>query len=525
MIWNLGKETTMKIGLLGIICCLPILVVISGKSISPDVRYLAFKEEVFYEGEKDDEEYVLKEVESLQSSLDELTSRIDHFLLETMNNDPDWKFFPNTYISGRKINHTKSLEEAKKQCKKTDDCVGITRENGDFELRVGPKTDAGTSGQHSWILNLEKCNDPLKEEFMINIDILERNYKDLRGQRFRRPDGRCIYNGQFSHVNKLLEYNPSLKFTTLHSPSTCNFDNSSESGESILFGIKSMPGAADFRQSIRDTWLNPDLWKQLGFQIKVVFIIGLKSDEDLTEEMREHDDLLISDFVENQYVMPYKFLALWRFMEDKCFTADFVFMGDDDTLVVPQNLINEISKIKSSPSIEAIGCKKEAEPVCRNPKIKYFIPKQVYGKPKWPRYMSGGGFLTTGEFTRAVAKAAREEKLVIPLDDTWTGMLIEKIGKGQNMARSEGICMGLMENFSVHDTCATRGLAITHKVIDSDFMRSAFADLISENFKCDAQNMKTIQTKVRKMRNEKQTVWKENFLNFKTLNFTVPNLS
>ncbi|CAG5108629.1 Oidioi.mRNA.OKI2018_I69.chr1.g3882.t1.cds [Oikopleura dioica] len=517
MTWNLRKETTMKICLLGIICCLPFLLTISGKSRCFDARY--FKKAVFYEAATYDE--VAEKVENLHSSANELTSRIDQ-----MSNDTDWKLIPNTKIFGRTIDRVKSLEEAKEQCKITDECIGITRENGGFELRVGPKTGASTSDQHSWMMSLEECDDPLKEEFMINIDLLERNYKELRGQRFRRPDGRCIYNAQFSHINKLLEFNPSLNFSTLHSPSTCNFDNSSESGETILFGIKSMPGAADFRQSIRDTWLNPDLWKQLGFQIKVVFIIGLKGDEDLEEEMKEHDDLLVADFVENQFVMPYKFKAFWAFMEEKCSNADFIFQGDDDTLVVPQNLINEISKIKFSPSIEAVGCKHgEGAPAVRNPKDKYFIPDQIYPKSTYPRYMSGGGFLTTGEFTRALAKVAREEEKVMPFDDTFTGTLIEKIGKTENMVRSETICMGLQEQFSVHDTCATRGLTITHKVIDSDFMRSAFAELNSEKFKCDALKMKATQGRLRRKRIEERTAWEENFMKFKEVNFTVPNRS
>ncbi|CAG5102779.1 Oidioi.mRNA.OKI2018_I69.chr1.g462.t1.cds [Oikopleura dioica] len=370
--WRNIKEKRMKICLLGIICCLPFLVFIFAKSMSPEIRYSAFFREVYYDSTTQaslknmyaEKEYLLNEVDNLRSSLNQLSSRIDRFLLNLdMSNDQDWNFYADTYISGctkNRCEKIESLEEAKERCKKADDCIGITRENGAFQLRAGPKAYSSTSGEHSWMLKLEKCDDELEGEHMINIGYLEKSYKDLREQRFRRPDGRCIYNGQFSHINKLLEFNPKLNFSTLHSPSTCDFTNSNESDfESILFGIKSMPESSNFRNSIRDTWLNPDLWTKLGFKIKVVFIIGQKENANLTEEMRKNEDLLVLDFEESHYNLPYKDMAFLRFIEEKCSTADFVFKGDDDILLVPQNLINEISKIKSSSSIEAIGCKKD----------------------------------------------------------------------------------------------------------------------------------------------------------------------
>ena len=88
-----------------------------------------------------------------------------------------------------------------------------------------------------------------------------------------------------------------------------------------------MPEALSFRDAIRDTWLNYELWNDLGFQIKVVFIIGQDGKTNLTEEMKMHDDLLVLDFEESHYNLPFKDLAFLQYIAEKCPSIDFVFKG------------------------------------------------------------------------------------------------------------------------------------------------------------------------------------------------------
>ena len=88
-----------------------------------------------------------------------------------------------------------------------------------------------------------------------------------------------------------------------------------------------MPENFDFRNAIRDTWLNYELWDDLGFQIKVLFIIGNPEKTNLTEEMKTNDDLLVLDFEESHYNLPFKDLAFLRYIEEKCSAVDFVFKG------------------------------------------------------------------------------------------------------------------------------------------------------------------------------------------------------
>ena len=92
---------------------------------------------------------------------------------------------------------------------------------------------------------------------------------------------------------------------------------------------------------------------------KIVFILGRNSEFDLSEEIEINDDLLILDFDESHFNLPFKDIGFLRFIKNSCSVVDYVFKGDDDILLVPQNLASEIEMLKNRPQKEAIGCFKE----------------------------------------------------------------------------------------------------------------------------------------------------------------------
>ena len=52
----------------------------------------------------------------------------------------------------------------------------------------------------------------------------------------------------------------------------------------------------------------------------------------------------------------------------------------------------------------------------------------MYSEEKWKTYFSGAGYLTTGNFSRELAKMAEKTKMV-PFDDCWIGILIDEMNK------------------------------------------------------------------------------------------------
>jgi hypothetical protein len=107
--------------------------------------------------------------------------------------------------------------------------------------------------------------------------------------------------------------------------------------------------------------------------------------------------------------------------------VDYVFKGDDDIMVVPENLLFQIKALQKSPTYTMTGCLKTDEPTNRNLESKYFTPIEIYKNDLLPKYFSGAGYLLARE---AVFKliSVRSRVLLFPLDDVYFGQLIKMAG-------------------------------------------------------------------------------------------------
>jgi len=297
-------------------------------------------------------------------------------------------------------------------------------------LRSGPGFGSGTGRSwYKWEAEsaAERCSidnfiDDHRDVIKINMtELLEDEwYAELFGARLGRAEGNCVFMFGYSHMNSFVKFDKNLKISVVQQPEDCSFN---EGENSILFGIKTLPASSAFRKAIRETWLNPKIWKWLGYHIKVVFLIGNPEEIDLSEEVERHNDLLILDFEESHYNLPYKDIAFLRFIRNHC-RADFIFKGDDDIVLIPQNLVTEIEHLKKTPGKQSFGCLKGPEAVMRHPYFKYFVPKQLYEPSIYPLYFSGAGYVTTLGFALKLEEQTAQMP-VLPLDDTYIGSLIQ----------------------------------------------------------------------------------------------------
>ena len=84
-------------------------------------------------------------------------------------------------------------------------------------------------------------------------------------------------------------------------------------------------------------WVIKLVHQTLGFDVHVVFLIGSIGNE-LSEEIRSYGDILQLNFTESHYMLPIKDIAYLNYIRQSCPEADFVFKGDDDILLVPENI-------------------------------------------------------------------------------------------------------------------------------------------------------------------------------------------
>ena len=59
---------------------------------------------------------------------------------------------------------------------------------------------------------------------------------------------------------------------------------------------------------------------------------------ELDKEIQSFGDILRLNFTESHYLLPMKDIAFLNYIQESCPRADFVFKGDDDILVMPENI-------------------------------------------------------------------------------------------------------------------------------------------------------------------------------------------
>ncbi len=107
------------------------------------------------------------------------------------------------------------------------------------------------------------------------------------------------------------------------------------------------------------------------------------------------------------------------------------------------------------------------------PHSKYYMPSELVSSMEhYPNYFSGAAYLITNEVASELA-AARFDVPMLPLDDTWIGVLVKSINRTSDMLSSDSICTGVhvvpkgsggwsMAN-DYDDPCFLAGLTIYHR--------------------------------------------------------------
>lgn len=250
-----------------------------------------------------------------------------------IDDDDIWEYRENIFIQGCAKDNCQTistLEEAKKLCLEDRDCYGVISSKDSYQLRGGPGLKPSKT-ENSWIRRTVKCDDLDATGAYLDVALMEERYPVLKQAKTMR-DGKCEYSFGLSHLNDLIRFNKNMKPKVILQPDKCSFK--SQNKNSIIFGIKTIPSASDFRQAIRETWLSKKIWDWLGFEIKIVFVVGRPGEIDLDEETRTYNDILIVDFDESHYNLPFKDIAFLRFIKNRCSNVDFVFKGDDDIMLI-----------------------------------------------------------------------------------------------------------------------------------------------------------------------------------------------
>ncbi|XP_078525471.1 beta-1,3-galactosyltransferase 5-like isoform X1 [Lissotriton helveticus] len=189
----------------------------------------------------------------------------------------------------------------------------------------------------------------------------------------------------------------------------------------LLLAVKSHPASHDRRAALRQTWAVEG--EVSGYWVKRLFLMAASPSLGhmrlVKEEIKEFQDILSWDFTESHHNLSLKERCFLEWLHHNCKEAEFIFKGDDDVLVNPKALVNYLATFANLSQTLHGHLHRGTRPMRTG---KYGVTHSLFPYPEYPKFLSGGGFIMTGDAIPGLYRASIEMP-VFPLDDVYLGLL------------------------------------------------------------------------------------------------------
>jgi len=215
----------------------------------------------------------------------------------------------------------------------------------------------------------------------------------------------------------------------------------SETSIDMLIFIISKCSHASIRQSIRRTWGNTKLLKEYfpNVKLKLLFLVDIDSTSKgkIELEYKYHKDIVQVENLPEQYeYVTEREAALYEFIVKRCKQTKFIFKSDDDIFINTfllllskkkfDDLINETNQylLLGFPIDYGLVVRHTNDHVGQ----RYIITKDEYSCSRYPRFLSGFGYLMSFQTSSLLLSAYQTDEKPFPLSDVYfTGLLSQMI--------------------------------------------------------------------------------------------------
>ncbi|XP_021190918.3 beta-1,3-galactosyltransferase 5 [Helicoverpa armigera] len=185
----------------------------------------------------------------------------------------------------------------------------------------------------------------------------------------------------------------------------------------VVVLVTSSPHNLANRQAVRETWAKhqPTYF--------VMGLIGNDVDDQLVDsyiEAKQFGDLLVFDFHDHYQNLTLKTALMMKWTLRRCPQAQFMFKTDDDVLVNPWMLKKVI---KENGDASLLGYSINGTQLNRSEYSKWFIPRWLLSDDRVSKYLSGTGYLISGDYIEAILKKAYNIPIV-NLEDVYFTYLV-----------------------------------------------------------------------------------------------------
>ncbi|XP_061595947.1 N-acetyllactosaminide beta-1,3-N-acetylglucosaminyltransferase 3-like [Cololabis saira] len=258
----------------------------------------------------------------------------------------------------------------------------------------------------------------------------------------------------------------------------------------LLLVIKSAPPNHDRREMLRKTWAKDRLYN--GVWIRRIFISGTmgsgpekrRLNKLLELEQQKYGDILQWDFSDTFYNLTLKQVLFLEWTERNCPGVRFMLNGDDDVFAHTENMVLYLQSLEDNDGSKHLFTGHLIHYVgpIRDRGSKYFVPVQVHESESYPPYCGGGGYILSG-YTAMVIYNMSQSITLIPIDDVYFGMCMEKAGLGPESHPAVKTAGLHIPNVEDYDPCYYKEMLLVHRVL-SENMYLLWERIHGPNLKC-----------------------------------------
>lgn len=210
----------------------------------------------------------------------------------------------------------------------------------------------------------------------------------------------------------------------------CGANKSSVNPVFLFVYVHTSPSNFMRRISIRETWANRALFRDM----RLVFMMGktleTKTNEMLKLESNVYNDIVQEDFHDSYKNLTYKGIMAMKWISEYCNHTQYILKVDDDIVsnifIVLRHLKSlQKSKINQEKSVMCLVW--DGMVVQREKKNKWYVPKELYGPDRFSQYCSGSAYLFTGDMPAEMYKKSLYLKFMWVDDFYITGLLADAV--------------------------------------------------------------------------------------------------
>lgn len=180
------------------------------------------------------------------------------------------------------------------------------------------------------------------------------------------------------------------------------------------------------REAVRSTWGAP------GRDTLTLFYVGLpeggrdsSAQRALEEESRARGDIIQADFRDSYQNLTIKTMLMMSWLATHCPNASYVMKVDADSFVNVGHLLRRLRRAPRRSFITG-SVIRDGRPR-RDRRSKWRVSEELYPDGSFPPYVSGAGYVFSGDLAARISRASRFVR-VIPLEDVYVGLCLRVLG-------------------------------------------------------------------------------------------------